>query len=62
MQLSNAFTENEALKRELNAFDPAFWNELEDLKYERQEFAEKVEAYARTIRSLSSQLGITPPL
>lgn len=55
-------SENEALKHELDAFDPQFWEELEDLKYSRHELAERVERYTATIRSLSTQLNIDPLL
>jgi len=32
-QLAEAVLENQALRSELSAFDPAFWDEIEDLKY-----------------------------
>jgi hypothetical protein len=61
-RLAVVSTENEALKSELNAFDPEFWEELEDLKHSRHELLAKVERYMATIRSLSAQLNITPSL
>jgi hypothetical protein len=61
-RLAAVSTENEALKSELDAFDPEFWEELEDLKLSKHELSLKVERFAATIRSLSAQLNITPEL
>lgn len=61
-QLSETYLENEALKSELNAFDPAFWEEIEDLKFERQTLGEKVGQYENMIRAMSTQLGRIPPV
>lgn len=61
-KLAAVSSENEALKRELGAFDPQFWEELEDLKYSRHELAGKVDRYAATIRSLAAQLDVAPEL
>jgi len=36
-KLSKALRENEELKGELNCFDPAFFDEIEDLKYNHNE-------------------------
>ena len=36
-QLSKMSHENEELKAELNCFDPAFFDEIEDLKYNHNE-------------------------
>lgn len=54
--------ENEALKNELNAFDPAFFDEIEDMKFDRQQLAQKVERYKERIVSLTNQLGIAADL
>lgn len=54
--------ENEALKNELNAFDPEFFDEIEDLKFDRQQLAQKVERYGERIVSLTTQLGIEADL
>lgn len=61
-RLAAISSENEALKGELAAFDPQFWEELEDLKYSRHDLAAKVERFTATIRSLSAQLNIAPVL
>lgn len=61
-RLAEVYTENEALKSELNAFDPDFWDEIEDLKFERQELGEKVVKYENIIRSMATQLGRIPPV
>ena len=61
-RLAAVSSENEALKNELDAFDPQFWEDLEDLKFSRHELAEKVEMYTATIRSLSTQLNVDPLL
>jgi hypothetical protein len=61
-RLAAVSAENAALKSELEAFDPQFWEELEDLKYDRHQLAARVDRYAATIRSLSAQLNIMPAL
>lgn len=61
-RLATVSSENEALKSELNAFDQQFWEELEDLKYNRHALAGKVERYTAIIRSLSAQLNVAPLL
>jgi hypothetical protein len=55
-QLAGALSENEALRTELAAFDPEFWDEIEDLKYERQQLAEKVAEYERLIENVPAQV------
>eukprot|EP00951_Prasinocladus_malaysianus_P050355 scaffold679608_cov41-Prasinocladus_malaysianus.AAC.1 len=61
-QLAEVEAENEDLKTELNAFDPAFFEEIEDLKHEHHELSKQAAKYERVIRDLSRQLGIPPPI
>jgi DNA repair exonuclease SbcCD ATPase subunit len=51
-QLAEVTARAEALQTELNAFDPEFWDEIEDLKYERQQLAAKVAEYERILQDL----------
>lgn len=44
-QVDDLSAENQALRSELAAFDPQFWEEIEDLKYERQQLVEKLARY-----------------
>lgn len=48
--------ENEELRQELAAFDPAFFEELEDLKHSHHQLQQKATAQAKLIRQLQSQL------
>lgn len=54
--------ENADLKTELNAFDPAFFEEIEDLKHEHHQLSIKCNTQETVIRDLSRQLGVAPPL
>jgi predicted nuclease with TOPRIM domain len=56
-QLAEALSDNEALRSELAAFDPEFWEELENLKYERQQLAETVQRYEQQIHGLPRRPG-----
>lgn len=56
--------ENVDLKTELNAFDPAFFEEIEDLKHSHHTLQGKCAGQERSIRRLQEQLqlhGIAPP-
>jgi len=48
--------ENEDLRAELDAFDPAFFEELEDLKHDRHVLAQRCAHVRRSPRPLS--LGV----
>lgn len=56
-KLQEVMADNEALRAELSAFDPEFWEEIEDLKYERHELATRVQAQKETIERLTAQMG-----
>jgi len=60
-KLEELEAENEDLKSELNAFDPAFFEEIEDLKHEHCQLGIKVQQYERIIQDQSRQLGVSPP-
>ena len=49
------------LKRELDAFDPAFFEEIEDLKYNYEEALKKNVQYEEQLSSLSRQYGFPLP-
>ncbi|KAL6758104.1 hypothetical protein V8C86DRAFT_2603588 [Haematococcus lacustris] len=57
-QLAVVEAENQDLKAELNAFDPAFFEEIEDLKHEHFVLGNKVKEYEQTISRLHAQLGM----
>jgi chromosome segregation ATPase len=54
-QLAEATARADALQTELSAFDPDFWDEIEDLKYERQQLAAKLAEYERILQDLSAR-------
>jgi DNA repair exonuclease SbcCD ATPase subunit len=49
--------ENEDLRAELNSFDPAFFDEIEDLKYNHNEMVKLVDRYETLLQHLSSRYG-----
>ena len=49
------------LRRELDAFDPSFFEEVEDLKFNYQEAVKRNIQYEEQITRLSQQLGGSPP-
>ena len=49
------------LRKELDAFDPSFFEEVEDLKYNYQVAVQKNVQYEEQISRLSQQLGVAPP-
>jgi centrosomal protein CEP290 len=49
--------ENQALRSELGAFDPAFFEELEDLKHSHHQLQQKAVVQANLIRRLQHQLS-----
>jgi chromosome segregation ATPase len=49
--------ENQELRQELGAFDPAFFEELEDLKHSHHQLQQKAVAQAKLIRQLQNQLS-----
>ena len=48
------------LRKELDAFDPSFFEEVEDLKYNYQEAVRRNVQYEEQISTLSQQLGVAP--
>ena len=46
------------MREELSAFDPAFFDEIEDLKYDHHQLQLQCQEYESIVRELSSQLGI----
>ncbi len=61
-QLADLEAENEDLRNELNAFDPAFWDEVMDMKQQHGELAKRAAHYEDVIVELSGKLGVAPPL
>lgn len=49
--------ENNDLKSELNAFDPAFFEEIEDLKHDHYQLQQTCSSQAGLIDQLRAQLG-----
>ena len=49
--------ENRDLKNELNAFDPAFFEEIEDMKHEHHQLTLQVRQYEDMLRELTAALG-----
>ena len=45
------------MKKELDAFDPNFFEELEDLKYNYQEAVKKNVQYEEQLNSLAKEYG-----
>ncbi|MEW5309850.1 MAG: hypothetical protein WDW38_001701 [Sanguina aurantia] len=60
-QLHESQVENQDLRNELNAFDPGFFEEIEDLKHEHHQLTGRAVEYERTIAQLSAQLGRPVP-
>ena len=52
---------NLQLKKELDAFDPAFFEEIEDLKYNYQEAVKKNIQYEEKLTALAKQFGVSVP-
>lgn len=53
-------SENDEMRNELSAFDPAFFDEIEDLKYDHHQLKLRCQDYEQVVQELSHQLGITP--
>merc|ERR1712070_362759 len=49
--------ENRDLRNELSSFDPAFWEEIEDLKYREHESKQLCKRYEKMLGELSAQYG-----
>ena len=49
--------ENRDLRAELASFDPAFWDEIEDLKYREHESKNLCRKYERMLREASETYG-----
>ena len=56
-QQSELEAENRDLKNELNAFDPAFFEEIEDMKHEHHQLTLQVRQYEDMLRELTAALG-----
>ena len=50
------------MRDELSAFDPAFFDEIEDLKYDHHQLKLRCQDYEQVVQELSGQLGITAPV
>ena len=48
--------ENTDLRNELNAFDPSFFEEIEDLKHEHFQLTRRCTEYEDTIKELRAEL------
>ena len=55
-QLAELQSENEDLRQELGAFEPSFFEEIEDLKHDHHILQSKCEQYEQVISNLSAQL------
>ena len=49
------------LRTELDAFDPAFFEEIEDLKFNSHEAVQKVALYEERMTQLSQEFGFSMP-
>ena len=56
-KLAKAKRENEELKGELNCFDPAFFDEIEDLKYNHNEMVDAC-AYMHVVHAHAPNSGL----
>ena len=54
--------ENADMREELSAFDPAFFDEIEDLKYDHHQLQTQCSEYENIVRELSGQLRIDSAL
>lgn len=61
VQISELEAENADLRAELNAFDPAFWDEVMSMKAQHGQLSRKVAQYEDMIIDLSARLGVAPP-
>lgn len=50
------------MREELSAFDPAFFDEIEDLKYDHSQLQIQCSEYENIVRELSGQLGLDSAL
>ena len=58
VQLAAATAENRDLKNELNAFDPAFFDEIEDLKLSHHSLSSACGRYEELLRTYTARLGL----
>jgi len=56
-ELKKLQDENEDLRGELNSFDPSFFDEIEDLKYNHDEMVKLVDRYENLLEKLSEKYG-----
>ena len=56
-KLQKIEAENRDLRAELSSFDPAFWEEIEDLKYREHESKQLCRKYEKMLHELSRQYG-----
>mmetsp|Transcript_17863 Transcript_17863/g.21409 ORF Transcript_17863/g.21409 Transcript_17863/m.21409 type:complete len:84 (+) Transcript_17863:1-252(+) len=57
-KLAACQSENRDLKNELNAFDPAFFDEVEDLKHSHYELTQVCDKYEGLLREYTRDLGV----
>lgn len=53
--------ENQALRGELSALDPEFFEEIEDLKWDHHQLKQRAVQYEGLIANLAAELGRAPP-
>lgn len=61
-KLASVTSENDEMREELSAFDPAFFDEIEDLKYDHHKLKLQCQDYEQIVQELSGQLGISSPV
>lgn len=60
-RLARAEEENKALRLELSALDPEFFEEVEDLKWEHHQLQQRAVQHEGLIAGLAAELGRAPP-
>ena len=56
-EIAKLTTENRDLRAELSSFDPAFWDEIEDLKYREHASKQLCRKYEKMLNELSKEYG-----
>lgn len=60
-RLTAAEQENAALRGELSALDPEFFEEIEDLKWAHHQLRQRAAQYEGLVAGLAAELGRAPP-
>lgn len=60
-RLARAEEENKALRLELSALEPEFFEEIEDLKWDHHQLQQRAAQYEGLIAGLAAELGRAPP-